>query len=157
MEAVILIGIQGSGKSTFYQQRFFRTHVRINLDMLKTRRREEILVLACIQAKQAFVVDNTNTLERERARYIAWARPAGFRITGYYLQSGLQDALQRNERRAGQERIPEQGVRARYRQLEIPRLQEGFDALYSVRIDPHTAQFILQEWNANRMEGLEGP
>jgi predicted kinase len=36
MEAVLLVGIQGAGKSTFYQQRFFDTHVRINLDMLKT-------------------------------------------------------------------------------------------------------------------------
>ena len=43
MEAVILIGIQGSGKSTFYRERFFDTHVRINLDMLKTRQREKLL------------------------------------------------------------------------------------------------------------------
>ena len=41
MEAVILIGIQGAGKSTFYKDRFFNTHVRINLDMLKTRHREK--------------------------------------------------------------------------------------------------------------------
>jgi predicted kinase len=36
MEAIILIGIQASGKSTFFQQQFFATHVRINLDSLKT-------------------------------------------------------------------------------------------------------------------------
>lgn len=40
MEAVILCGIQASGKSAFYSERFFHTHVRINLDMLRTRRRE---------------------------------------------------------------------------------------------------------------------
>ena len=33
MTAIILIGIPGSGKSTFCQQRFFFTHVRISLDM----------------------------------------------------------------------------------------------------------------------------
>jgi predicted kinase len=44
MEAVILIGIQGSGKSTFCRERFFNTHIRINLDMLKTRHRERYLV-----------------------------------------------------------------------------------------------------------------
>ena len=37
MQVVILIGIQGSGKSTFCRKRFFDTHVRINLDMLRTR------------------------------------------------------------------------------------------------------------------------
>jgi predicted kinase len=35
MEAVIFVGIQGSGKSTFYNERFVDTHIRINLDMLK--------------------------------------------------------------------------------------------------------------------------
>ena len=38
MEAVIFVGIQGSGKSSYYKERFFRTHFRINLDMLRTRR-----------------------------------------------------------------------------------------------------------------------
>jgi predicted kinase len=46
MEAVIFVGIQGTGKSTFYKERFFDTHVRINLDMLKTRHREKLLVQA---------------------------------------------------------------------------------------------------------------
>ncbi len=40
MEAVMFSGIQATGKSTFFQQRFFNTHVRINLDMLKTRNRD---------------------------------------------------------------------------------------------------------------------
>jgi predicted kinase len=59
MEAVIFIGIQGSGKSSFFRERFFDSHVRINLDMLRTRRREELLVSACLQGGQPFVIDNT--------------------------------------------------------------------------------------------------
>lgn len=31
MEAVVFVGIQGSGKSSFYQERFCRTHVRLDL------------------------------------------------------------------------------------------------------------------------------
>ncbi len=96
MEAVIFIGIQASGKSTFYQERFFKTHVRINLDMLKTRRREDILLDACLQAQQPFVVDNTNVLRREREKYIQKAREAGFHVIGYYFETSLPDALRRN-------------------------------------------------------------
>lgn len=33
MEAVIFIGLQASGKSSFYKERFFSTHVWINLDL----------------------------------------------------------------------------------------------------------------------------
>lgn len=43
-EAVIFVGVQGSGKSTFYRERFFDTHVRINLDMLRTRLKEQLLL-----------------------------------------------------------------------------------------------------------------
>lgn len=54
MEAILPIGIQGAGKSSFYRERFFSTHIRINRDMLKTRYREEVLLHACILAKQPF-------------------------------------------------------------------------------------------------------
>ncbi len=139
-------GIQAVGKSTFYKERFFATHVRINLDMLKTRQREQLLLQACIAAKQPFVVDNTNIFRRDRARYIEVAKPAGFRIVGYYFQSSLKDALQRNRQRSGTARIPEGGVVAKYQRLEIPIYSEGFDQLYYVVIDPSTSQFIVREW-----------
>ncbi len=64
MESILFIGIQATGKSTFFREQFFATHVRINLDMLKTHNRERILLAACLEAKQPFVIDNTN-LTRE--------------------------------------------------------------------------------------------
>jgi len=73
MEAIIFIGIQSTGKSTFFQQRLFASHVRINLDMLKTRNRERILLAACLEAKQPFVSDNTNLTREARAHYISQA------------------------------------------------------------------------------------
>jgi predicted kinase len=50
MEAILFTGIPASGKSTFYKERFFATHVRINLDMLKTRKREILILQACLAA-----------------------------------------------------------------------------------------------------------
>jgi hypothetical protein len=85
VEAVVFVGIQASGKSSFYRARFFDTHLRINLDMLKTRHREQLLLHACIEAKQPFVVDNTNPSVEERARYIELALSGGFRVVGYYF------------------------------------------------------------------------
>jgi predicted kinase len=146
MEAVIFMGIQGTGKSTFYQQRFANTHVRINLDMLKTRHRETILITACLEAKQSFVVDNTNVTTADRARYIPLARQAGFQVVGFYFQSKLNSALQRNAQRSGKAVIPSKGVIARQRQLTLPSYSEGFDQLYYVKIDAVTNQFIVEEW-----------
>ncbi len=147
MEAVIFCGIQATGKSTFYRHRFFRTHMRINLDMLKTRWREDIFLRACVEAGQPFVVDNTNTLASERARYIALAKPAGFHIVGYYFQSRLEDALRRNAGRGGAERIPDQGLYMMRRRLQIPAYSEGFDRLYYVKI-AGDGSFTVSEWRS---------
>ncbi len=146
MEAVIFIGVQATGKSTFYQERFSGTHVRINLDMLKTRRREELLLDACIRARQSFVVDNTNILASERAKYIGLAHPAGYTVTGYYFQSRLQDALRRNQQRTGKAVIPEKGVLAKYHHLQRPQYSEGFDRLFYVSIDTRGG-FRVVDWD----------
>lgn len=73
MQAIIFCGIQASGKSTFYQQHFFHTHVRISLDLLRTRYRENLFLDACLRTQQRFVVDNTNPTAVERAKYVALA------------------------------------------------------------------------------------
>jgi len=145
VEAVIFVGLQGAGKSTFYRERFFATHVRINLDMLKTRRREGRILQACIETRQPFVVDNTNTTRAERQVYIAAAKKAGFRVVGYYFQSKVEDCKRRNERRPVEERIPVRGILGAAGRLQIPGREEGFDELFYVRID-EANRFVVEEW-----------
>jgi predicted kinase len=74
VEAVIFVGLQGAGKSTFYRERFFDTHLRINLDQLRTRHRERRLLQVCVETGLRFVVDNTNPTRVERQVYIRAAR-----------------------------------------------------------------------------------
>ncbi len=136
MEMILLIGGQGAGKTTFYRERFFHTHLRVSLDMLRTRHRERLLVAACLQMKQRFVVDNTNPTARDRQRYIGAAQAAHCRVTGYYFEATVEELLHRNARRAGRHRIPEIGVRATHRRLEPPGYAEGFDQLFRVRVLP---------------------
>jgi predicted kinase len=134
MEAIIFIGIQGAGKSSFFRERFFDTHVRINLDMLRTRRREELLVAACLQGGQPFVVDNTNLLPADRDRYVKLARAAGFRTVAYFFKTTLRDAMQRNNARLGKQKIPAPAVAAAFKKLVPPSAEEGFDEIHTVEL-----------------------
>ena len=94
MEAVIFVGIQASGKSTFYKERFFDTHVRLNLDMLRTRHREKLLLRACLEGKQPFVLfHDLRTIPPGKVLTVwlvssdgAWARAATFNPDGRDIQ-----------------------------------------------------------------------
>lgn len=132
MEAVILIGIQGSGKTTFYRERFFDTHVRLSLDLLKTRHREGEFLRVCLGTGQRFVVDNTNIRTAERAVYIEAARKAGFHVAGYFFDPPVREAMARNLKREGAGKVPPAGVMGTYKRLERPQLSEGFHELFLV-------------------------
>lgn len=145
MEAIIFCGVQGSGKTTFFRTRFFETHVRISLDMLRTRNREDIFLRACIEAKQPFVIDNTNPTVEERAKYILAAKAGRFRVIGYYFESKVEDVLRRNESRPEPQRVPRAAILGTYKRLRVPTLAEGFDELHYVRIN-ETGEFTIEAW-----------
>jgi hypothetical protein len=146
VEAVIFIGPQGAGKTTFYERHFPQTHVRISLDVLGTRNRERQCLEACLASGRSFVIDNTNPRASERKHYIDAARAAGFRVAGYWFRADLRTALARNAQRPGKAKIPVPGVIGTFKRIEPPSLSEGFDELYEVAADGAVA-------NIGRMEG----
>lgn len=144
MQAIIFIGIQGAGKSTFYRENFLDTHIRINLDMLKTRHREKLIFQACLEAKQKFVIDNTNPTFEDRKKYIIPAKEKGFQILAYYFDSELEDCKRRNSQRQGKKVIPLVGILSTYKKLVLPSYDEGFDAIYSVKTH-RDYSFVVEE------------
>jgi predicted kinase len=142
MDAVILIGLQASGKSSFYRDRYFRTHVRISLDMLRTHHREAVFLQACLETGQRFVVDKMNATALQRAPYIQRARAAGFRVVGYYITTSVDECLRRNALRPDPERVPERAIPGTFRDLQPPCLEEGFDDLFTVRTE--AGQYIIE-------------
>lgn len=133
MELVLFIGPPAAGKSTFYTDRYAQTHLRLSLDMLRTRHREALLLQACLAAKQPVVIDNTCPTRAERARYIVPARARRFRIVGYRFEAPFDELLRRNATRSGRACVPEVAIRATLARLEPPDWSEGFDVLFHVR------------------------
>ncbi len=144
MQAILFCGIQATGKSSFYKERFFNTHVRISLDLLNTRNKERQLLEWCLRMQAPFVVDNTNPSKVDRATYIRLAKENKFQVVGYYFQSKLEQSLERNAQREGKARISDVGVRSTYRQLQLPSMDEGFDELHFVQLE--NGLFVTQPW-----------
>lgn len=142
--AIILIGIQASGKSAFYHQKWEKDYVHINLDTLHTRNKERLLLEDCLQKGRSFVVDNTNPTVADREKYIRMAKEYGYEITGYFFRSVIADCIERNRKREGKACVPDQAIVHTSNLLEMPSLQEGFDKLYFVRMERDG--FVVEEW-----------
>ncbi len=145
---VLLIGIPGSGKSTFFEKKLAADHVRVNLDTLKTRNREAHLIDTCFEEGNSFCVDNTNLTRAERAKYIAKAKACRWRVIGYFMQSVVKDCIARNELRTGNTRLPAKAVAAMSNRMELPSRDEGFDELYFVEIKDR--DYVISEWREDK-------
>jgi predicted kinase len=143
MEAVILIGVQGAGKTTFYQQNFFHTHVRISLDMLKTHEREALLMGACLAARQPFVLDNTNLTVEGRSFYISRAKLVGFSVTAYWFRIDRRAAIARNSKRTDKKPVPIPALLKSYKNLEEPTAEEGFNTVFTVTLNAER-EFVIE-------------
>ena len=141
--AIILIGLQASGKTSFYKEQL-AGFVHISLDTLHTRRKESLLLMDCLERGESFVIDNTNPQRTDWEKYIRIAKESGYRICSYYFQSSIGDCLARNRMRAGKAMIPDIAILGTHNKLELPAYDEGFDELYYVRLVSNG--FIVESW-----------
>lgn len=135
---VLFVGLQASGKSTFFHTRFADTHEHISKDLFRNNknrnRRQAQLIEAALQAGNSVVVDNTNPSVEERQPLIRLGREYGAKIIGYHFESPVRESLVRNQQRTGKDRVPDVAVYATAKKLVPPSYSEGFDELYNVRI-----------------------
>jgi hypothetical protein len=129
MEAIVLCGVQGSGKTTLFRDRFAATHEHVSLDVQGSRAREAALIAECLEAGRPFVVDNTNPTVADRARYIDPAREAGFKVIGYLVEGDGRSV-----------HVGPATAAATARRFVRPTPEEGFDELFHAsgrwRIEP---------------------
>lgn len=127
----------GSGKTSFFRDRYAASHEHISKDLLPRHARQRgarqaALLTAALEGGRSVVVDNTNVSREERAEVIAIARAFGARVTGYYFDTPLRMCVARNARREGRARVPNVAIFAAAKRLVVPSRDEGFDELYRV-------------------------
>ncbi|MGW1373127.1 AAA family ATPase [Streptomyces sp. NPDC002446] len=140
MDVAVLIGLQASGKSTFYVQRLSGRYERVSKDLFprgarNKQRRQMRLVAEYLAAGRAVAVDNTNPSPREWAPLVELAHAYGATVTSYWFPPDVAGSLRRNAARQGRARVPDVGVLATLKQLRKPSPADGFDAVWEVWFD----------------------
>ncbi|MBO4207529.1 AAA family ATPase [Micromonospora echinofusca] len=135
----VLIGLQGSGKSTFCRRYLAASHVVVSKDAFPharhRQRRQMRLVEEALAGGRSVAVDNTNPSPAEWQPLVGAARQYGATTVGYWFPPDVPAALARNAARQGRARVPEVGIFATLKRLRRPQPTDGFDRLYEVRID----------------------
>lgn len=143
----MLVGLPGSGKSTFYQQRFAGTHAHVSKDLFPNNRnkarRQQHLLEEAFQAGRSVVLDNTNPTAGDRAGAIALAQTYGAVVTGYVFPRDVPASIERNAHRQGKARVPDVAIFATAKHWQTPTLKEGFGTLFTVHLIPEGSFQIL--------------
>jgi predicted kinase len=138
MELIVLIGIPGAGKSTFFRERFAHTHLHVSKDLMRNARnkdaRQAAMIREALAHGKSVVVDNTNPRRMDRAAAIEIAHEFGARVIGYFFDVPLEDCVRRNAHRRGRAHVPNVAIYVAAKRLEAPAYDEGFDRLYRVTL-----------------------
>ena len=125
-----MVGLQGSGKSTWVAAHLAATHAVVSKDHWPRARRREArqrrVVAELLAAGRSVVVDNTSPGREDRAPLVAAAREAGVPVRAVWVDTPVEVCLARNEDREGRARVPLVGVFGTLNRLVPPSEDEGF-------------------------------
>jgi predicted kinase len=142
VELVVFVGLQASGKSTFFHERFAGAHQHISKDLFphnrNKNRRQDHLLRAALSAGRSVVVDNTNPTPEDRGTLVWLGHEYGAKVLGYYFDASIRECLRRNETREGKARVPDVAIHATAKKLVAPSIEEGFDEVLYVRLNDST-------------------
>jgi len=130
-ELIVFVGIQASGKSTYFATHLAATHVHVSKDLMTNVRNRDVkqqqMIEAALSAGRSVAVDNTNPTPVVRAPLIAQGKQHGARVIAYFFETAVKDAIARNRLREGKARVPDVAIYATAKKLVPPSFAEGFD------------------------------
>lgn len=137
----LLVGMPGSGKSSFYRRNFKPYgYVYINQDTLKTKKKCETEYVKALNSGKDIVVDNTNPSVLSRKFYITQAKLANVVVRCLYFDVTKECAQHLNvcrDRLGERKKVPTIVYRMYNKKFEYPMVDEGFEEVDTVDFIPH--------------------
>lgn len=136
-ELVIFVGLPASGKSTFYREKFAKTHQHVSKDLIPNAKnrneKQQQFIEQALKQDKSVVVDNTNPRISDRTPLIALGRRFSAKVIAYYFDCPIRDCVERNRKREGKARVPDVAIYVASKRIEKPQHSEGFDQIYFVQ------------------------
>jgi predicted kinase len=139
MELVVFVGLQASGKSSYFSSRYAGTHVHVSKDLFPRHTRDKSQrqlreVEQALVTGRSVVVDNTNPRRADRKVLVEAGKRAGARVVAVHFVASVGEALRRNATREARARVPNVAIFTTARRMEPPAPEEGFDEIVRVRL-----------------------
>ncbi|MFA3877946.1 AAA family ATPase [Streptomyces sp. MMCC 100] len=140
VDVAVLVGLQASGKSTFYARCLADGYALVSKDLFprgarNKQQRQMRLVAEHLAAGRSVAVDNTNPSPQEWGPLVEAAHSCGASATAYWFPPDVAGSLRRNAARSGRQRVPDVGVLATLKRLRRPSPEDGFDKVREVHFD----------------------
>jgi len=154
LEVIIFIGLQGAGKSTFYQTHPATAHGYVSKDLLHRSKtmnkaaKQNTLVEEALRMGQSVVIDNTNPTREDREPLIQLGHLYNATVIGYYFNTPVSECLIRNRERSGKARVPDKVIYITSKKMTLPTFEEGFDTLFRVHTK-NDGLFEVVDWRVN--------
>ena len=128
-----MVGLPGSGKSTWVAEHLAGTHVVVSKDHWPRARhreaRQQRVVAELLAEGHSVVVDNTSPSVAERAPLVALAAAIGVPVRAVFLDVPVRTCRERNDARTGTARVPLVGLHSAAGRLVAPTTGEGLTAV----------------------------
>lgn len=144
----LMIGCPGVGKSYYIQQHknpgtrvISRDTIRFSMlednDEYFSKEKEvykEFIrqINEAIESNEIFYVDQTSLNYNSRKKLFNSLKQKPDKVIAIYLKSSLDKILKQNSLREGRALVPEDAVRNMFYSIEEPKLEEGFEEIWTI-------------------------
>lgn len=140
-EIVVMVGVQGSGKSSFSKNYLVsKGYEQISNDKYRSFNKCTQVMEKAIAARKSVVVDNTNPDEDSRQQFIHIAKKHGLPIRCFVMKTSLDHAQHNLKFRYYSDEsippIPDMAFNIYKKKFKMPELSEGFDDVIEIEFIP---------------------